>query len=164
MYTRGLLVFVVVLLIGYLIHTVLEYHDGLVIEPHYYCITLLAIILLPLPREWLHQRFVCARLARKRSGRASARMGDKLVEELSLDSRRVYPVALINFPSQEVRSMGLVTSSIAGDAPGSEYAVVYLPKGPGHAIMGYLRSVNVEDLEYTETVKILQQKTLTGQL
>ena len=71
-------------------------------------------------------------------------MEDRLVTELALDDRRGYPVVLVNWPNERIRSLGLVTATIAGKDKGSEFAAVFIPRGSGYGLKGYTRVVNVE--------------------
>lgn len=150
LYLRGLLVLLVLLLAGYLISSIAYYLEGVDADPRIVGASLVAILLLPLPLGWLQHRYLRGRLARMRSGRALGRMEDRLVAELALDERRGYPVVLINFPNKEIRSLGLVTALVAGNDPDSEFAMVFLPKGPGYGLKGNIRIVNVKELEYTD--------------
>lgn len=56
----------------------------------------------------------------------------------------------------------LVTATIAGKEQGSEFAAVFLPRGPGHGLKGNMRIINVDDLEYTDwTLQAFLQHQLT---
>lgn len=97
-----------------------------------------------------------------RSGRAMSRMEDRLVAELSLDQRRGYPVVLIDYPNKSIRSLGLMTATVVGTDQSSEYAVVFLPKGPGHGLKGQLLTLKLDELEFTDwSVQNLLQHLLT---
>ena len=150
LYIRGLLPLLAILVAWYLTSSLWRYLDGLLTDQQSVWALLLTILLLPLPLGWLQHRYLRSIFERMRSGRALSRMEDRLVAELSLDKRQGYPVVIIDFPNKQVRSLGLITALVAGAGPDSEFAVVFLPKGPGHGIKGSMRVVNVQDLEYTD--------------
>jgi uncharacterized membrane protein len=161
-YVRGLLISIIFVFLWYVINKLMHYLKGLEAEPQHYGMALLVILLLPFLLGWFQYRFLRSRLTRMRSGRAIGRMEDKLIAELSLDERRGYPVVLVDYPNKEVRSLGLMTATVVGATPDSEYGVVFVPKGPGNGIRGQLLTVNVKDLEYTDwNLQALLQCLLT---
>lgn len=58
-------------------------------------------------------------------------------------------VVLINFPSQQMKTVGLVTRMINDTSTGEELAVVYVPTSP-NPTSGYIEIVPVDDLTFTD--------------
>ena len=139
-----------ILVIWYLINFVWQSLDGFVATPGAATGSLALLFLLPLPLGWVQQNLLRKIFERTRPTRALGRMEDRLIAELSLDDRRGYPVVLVDVPNETVRSLGLVTATIAGKDTGSEFAAVFLPRGPGYGLKGSMRIVNVKDLDYTD--------------
>ena len=75
-------------------------------------------------------------------------MEERLSIELRPDDARGYQVALINFPSIEVRSLGLVNSTFREPETGRELAAVYLPGTPDPT-KGAIHVVAAADLVLT---------------
>lgn len=75
-------------------------------------------------------------------------MEERLSIEFRPDDARGYQVALINFPSLEVRSLGLVNSTFREPETGRELAAVYLPGTPDPT-KGAIHVVAAADLALT---------------
>ncbi|OBS10664.1 DUF502 domain-containing protein [Acidihalobacter prosperus] len=73
----------------------------------------------------------------------------KLLAALQQKPDNVQRVVLINFPSPEMRSVGLVTRTLIDSDTGRELAAVYVPTTP-NPTSGYLEIVPVEDLVPTD--------------
>ncbi|AOV16892.1 hypothetical protein BJI67_07295 [Acidihalobacter aeolianus] len=73
----------------------------------------------------------------------------KLLTALQQKPDNVQRVVLINFPSPEMRSVGLVTRTLVDSATGKKLAAVYVPTTP-NPTSGYLEIVPVEDLVPTD--------------
>lgn len=73
----------------------------------------------------------------------------KLLAALQQKPENVQRVVLINFPSPEMRSVGLVTRTLVDTATGKKLAAVYVPTTP-NPTSGYLEIVPVEDLVPTD--------------
>ncbi|AOU98198.1 hypothetical protein BI364_09735 [Acidihalobacter yilgarnensis] len=73
----------------------------------------------------------------------------KLLAALQQKPENVQRVVLINFPSPEMRSVGLVTRTLIDADTGRELAAVYVPTTP-NPTSGYLEIVPVEDLIPTD--------------
>ncbi len=58
-------------------------------------------------------------------------------------------VVLIDFPSPEMKTIGLVTRTLKDSTTGEELAAVYVPTSP-NPTSGYIEIVPVRDLTYTE--------------
>ena len=73
----------------------------------------------------------------------------KLLSALQQKPENVQRVVLINFPSSDMRSVGLVTRTLIDSDTGRELAAVYVPTTP-NPTSGYLEIVPVEDLVPTD--------------
>lgn len=58
-------------------------------------------------------------------------------------------VVLINFPSREMKTIGLITRILKDSASGEDLAVVYVPTAP-NPTSGYIEIVPVRDVIYTD--------------
>jgi uncharacterized membrane protein len=56
---------------------------------------------------------------------------------------------LINFPSPEMKAVGLTTGTLRKPATGQELAAVYVPTSP-NPTSGYIEIVRVQDITYTD--------------
>ncbi len=85
---------------------------------------------------------------------------DRLLKELSR-ARGTAQIVLIDWPSKEVRSMGVMTSTFRSRETGEELAAVYVPTAP-QTRLGYIRVVPVDSVEMTDwTLKQWQTYQLT---
>ncbi|MGF1548652.1 MAG: DUF502 domain-containing protein [Thiotrichales bacterium] len=73
----------------------------------------------------------------------------KLLSALQQKPDAVERVVLINFPSPEMRTVGLVTRVLEDEATGQQLAVVYVPTTP-NPTSGYVEIVPVENLIATD--------------
>lgn len=58
-------------------------------------------------------------------------------------------VVLIDFPSPEMKAVGLITGTLREPATGQELAAVYVPTSP-NPTSGYIEIVRVQDITYTD--------------
>lgn len=76
-------------------------------------------------------------------------------------ARKQVQIVIINWPSKEVRTMGLLTSTFTADDSGQQLAAVYVPTAP-QTRYGYIRVVSLEEVEFTDlTLKEWQLYQLT---
>lgn len=74
----------------------------------------------------------------------------------------VQRVVLINFPSREMKAVGLVTRTVVDEVSGRELAVVYVPTAP-NPTSGYMEIVPVENLVSLDwTIDEAMRFILTG--
>ena len=88
-------------------------------------------------------------MARNKTLRCVLRGEQRLVKEFAPDSRRGFPVALINWPNDRVRSYCVVTATYPGSEPNSEFATVFIPETPD-VRKGLLRVVSFDELEIVD--------------
>lgn len=113
----------------------------------------LAIAILTLG-PWLIGRvlelFLAGRLLQKQRGvRAYRRMESRLATEIKADHHRGYRVVLVDWPSAETRSLGLVVADLSEPATGRQLAAVYLPNTPDPT-KGAIQVVDAENLLTTD--------------
>ena len=85
---------------------------------------------------------------------------DRLLSEVSRAKQRTR-IVILNWPSNEVRTMGVMTATFKSNGSGREMAAVYVPTAP-QTKLGYIRIVAVEDVEFTDwTLKQWQLYQLT---
>jgi uncharacterized membrane protein len=162
LYLRGLLIVLVILLFWYLVDYVWGHLDNMVADTKTATAALILILLLPLPLGWIQKNVMRKAFDKSRPTRALGRMEDRLVAELAKDEGHGYSVVLVNHPSNEIRSLGLVTAMIAGKDDDTEFAAVFVPKGPGQGVRGKIHIINVKELEYTDwDLRMFLQHQLT---
>ncbi|MEM1070200.1 MAG: hypothetical protein AAGI63_14955 [Planctomycetota bacterium] len=99
-------------------------------------------------------------IGRKQAWRGLLSWDDRLIAELS-NARSKAQIVLINWPSSEVRTMGVLTSYLETANSKGRMAVVYVPTAP-QTRLGYIRVVAEEDVEATDwTLKQWQMYQLT---
>jgi uncharacterized membrane protein len=113
-------------------------------------IALVVVILLIVPWALGKLTEVPSRLLRtSRSMQMFRRMERKLTRELRPDESRGYRIALIDFPSTEVRTLGVLGSTFREPETGRELATVYLPGTPDPT-KGSLMVVALDHLALTD--------------
>ena len=65
------------------------------------------------------------------------------------DDQKVQRVVLIDFPSPEMKTVGLLTHSMRDSKTGEELAVVYVPTTP-NPTSGYLEILPIKSLTFTD--------------
>lgn len=73
----------------------------------------------------------------------------KAIVSLNTKPQGMERVVLINFPSPEMKAVGLVTKVIEDETTGRRKAVVYVPTTP-NPTSGYLEIVDIDDLTATD--------------
>ena len=114
---------------------------------------LVAIVILllgPWSLGKLTELFLAGRLFRRqRSVRALLRMEKRLSTELRVDDQHGYRVVLVDWPSAEIRSLGLVVADLIEPETSRELAAVYLPNTPD-PVKGEIRVVDAKDVVSTD--------------
>jgi len=86
---------------------------------------------------------------RQRGIRAIQQMEERLTTELRIDDRRGYRVVLVNWPSEENRSLGLIMADLLEPETGRPLAAVFLPNTPDPT-KGAIRVVSAQELVHTD--------------
>ena len=110
---------------------------------------LLAILVVPLVLGWLIGRLLYPTARRVRLLRAVLRGEERFFAEIAPDSRRGFPVVLVSWPNERIRSFGVVTATYPGSEPGGDLATVFLPGCP-NLRRGRLWCVPVDELEFID--------------
>lgn len=84
-------------------------------------------------------------LRRNRGVQMFRRMERRLAREFRPDESRGYQIALVDFPTREVRTLGVVGTTLREPETGRELVTVFLPGTPD-PIKGSLRVVSRDDL------------------
>jgi uncharacterized membrane protein len=108
-------------------------------------LTVVTILLVPPLLGSLVQFAILPVLGRWRKWNEITFLHEKVVGDLSKSDP---PIVLIDWPSQGVRTMGVVTSFFSETETNKELAAVYVPMAPGSK-SGYIRVVAKSDLAYT---------------
>ena len=87
-------------------------------------------------------------VGRKKSWRGLLGWDDRLISELSTAKSNAQ-IVILNWPSGEVRTMGVLTSEFSDPATGRRRGAVYVPTAP-QTRLGYLRIVDLSDVEFTD--------------
>ena len=106
------------------------------------------LVLIPLVAGWL-ARILLKSMEGRRNVEALQIMQEKLFAEVAKGDSRGFPVAFVNWPNPEFRSLGVITSTFRESKSGRELASIYLPGTPDPT-SGMLRVVAIEDLAMTE--------------
>lgn len=147
-YVRGLLAIAGVAVAFYAIYTVDQQLPDFGARGVNLAVALAVIVTVPAEVGWLSWKIMHPVLRRGRGSRYLLRAEERIVAEPSPDEeRRGYQVVLVNWPSRELRSVGVVTNMIAGP-DGEEYAAAYLPNVPGSRSSA-LRIVHTERTDWT---------------
>ena len=107
---------------------------------------LLGVVLVPPVLGWLIGRVLYPWMRRVRMLRALVQGEERFFTEFAPDSRRGFPVALVNWPNERVRSIGVITATYLGPESNRELAAVFLPGIPDLR-RGSLRIVPLDELE-----------------
>jgi len=73
----------------------------------------------------------------------------KLIEAFQTKPERIQRVVLINFPSSEMKAVGLVTRTMIDEHTGQELAAVYVPTSP-NPTAGFLEIIPIDDVIPTD--------------
>lgn len=113
-------------------------------------VAIVILILGPWVLGKLIDLFLAGRLFRRqRSVRALQKMENRLSTELRVDDQHGYRVVLVDWPSAEIRSLGLIVADFIEPETGRELAAVYLPNTPD-PVKGVIRVVAAEDAISTD--------------
>ena len=108
------------------------------------------LILGPWALGRLTELFLAGRLFRRQRGlRAFQRMEERLTTELRADEHHGYRVVLVNWPSSENRTLGLIVADFTEPDTGHELAAVFIPNTPDPT-KGSIRVVS-SGISYTPT-------------
>ena len=107
---------------------------------------LLIILFVPVLLGWSLRKFFYPFMKRFRTLRSVLRGEERFIKEFSMDERKGFPVALVNWPTEEVRAYCVIAATYPGIRQNQELATVFIPKTPD-VTKGYLRVVSLDELE-----------------
>lgn len=107
------------------------------------------LIVVPMLVGWFGHRVLNPLVRKWESAGGWLRWEERLVTELAADEQRGFLVVLVPFPSQEIRTLGLVTNTFPGPNGEGELATVFLPHLAPKPGTGALRIVPAASLEPT---------------
>jgi len=102
----------------------------------------------PLIVGWFAAKVVNPLLRNSRNIKGVAKWEDRIVRELAPDSERAFPVVLVPWPSETVKTMALLVDTYPSADGQGQLASVYLPGTPDPT-KGNLRVVATDKLVYT---------------
>lgn len=86
---------------------------------------------------------------KRRNQQAFQQMQERLGAELTPGGRQGYPVVVVGWPNDKVRTLGVVTATFRDGRTDREMAAVFLPGTPDPT-KGLMRVVAADDLERTD--------------
>ena len=111
-------------------------------------LAIILLVLIPLIAGWL-AGILLKSMQGRRNAESLQTMQKKLFVEVAQGDSRGFPVALVNWPNANCRTLGVITSTFKESRGDRELAAIYLPGTPDPT-SGALRVVAVEDLTVTE--------------
>ena len=126
-------------------------------------ILVLAILIVPPILGWLVGRLIYPWMRRFHGLRAMLRGEERFFTEIAPDSRRGFPVALVNWPTETVRSFCIITATYPDPESNREFATVFIPGTP-NLRRGRFQFVRVDELEIIDwtLTDVLQLYTTLG--
>lgn len=147
-YLHGVIAFVVIYAIAYVVTLLVPVFDFTGNRPLAITISILAILVGPPLVGSLILFGLFPLLGKKKGWRGLLAWDDRLLAEVS-DAKEKAQIVIINWPSDDVRTMGVLTATFASDEPGRQLAAVYVPTAP-QTRLGYIRIVSLDAIEFTD--------------
>ncbi|TWT85130.1 hypothetical protein CA13_66120 [Planctomycetes bacterium CA13] len=147
-YLHGLIAFVLIFAIAYLVTLLLPVFDFTGNRLLSIVVTVFAILVGPPMVGSVILFGVFPLLGKKEALRGLLRWDDRLLNEIS-DAKEKAQIVMINWPSEEVRTMGVLTSSFLSPEGATQLAAVYVPTTP-QTKLGYIRVVKLDQVEFTD--------------
>lgn len=147
-YVHGCIVFLVVSAVAYLVTRLVPIFESVGSPGLAVTLSILAILVAPPVAGSILLFGILPLLGKKEAWRGLTMWDDRLLSELSLAKQRTQ-IVILNWPSKEVRTMGVLTTRFPSDGSTRQMAAVYVPTAPP-AKFGYIHIIPVEDLEFTD--------------
>ena len=146
LWIRGMVILIMLLAAWLILRTAFPQlgRDDLSVEA--LAVVLVGLIVLPPVLGMLSRLFAPA--VTRLTGGGIQRWEDRIVQEFAPDDKRGFPVVLVPWPNERVRTPGLVTNTFPNTTGEGRLAVVFLPNTP-KARTGNLRILPEEDLIHT---------------
>lgn len=159
-YLHGFIAFLVIYVLAYVVTLLVPVFDNFGNRPLAIVLSIMAILVGPplVGSVILYGQFPL--LGKKEAWRGMLAWDDRLLTEVS-DAKEKARIVIINWPSEEVRTMGVLTSTFASQDQDKRLAAMYVPTAP-QTRLGYIRVVALDDIEFTDwTLKQWQLYQLT---
>ena len=154
---RGLIYVAAILVCWYLIKSIVPFLMELTGSRNAFVTLIVFVLLGPLFFGWLGAKVISPLIRNWSNTRSVMTLENRIVQELSPDDRHSFTVVLVPWPSEDVRSLALLTETYSSPDGEGELATVYIPATPVPR-SGFLRVVATDKLEYTDwTFKDLMQ-------
>ena len=147
-YLHGLIAFVAIYAIAYVVTLLVPVFDFTGNRVVAITLSILAILLGPPLIGSLILFGLFPMLGKREGWRGLLAWDDRLLSEVS-DAKQNARVVIINWPSKEVRTMGVLTATFASEDSCNQLAAVYVPTAP-QTRLGYIRVVGLDDVEFTD--------------
>ncbi len=99
-------------------------------------------------------------LGKKEAWRGVTAWDDRLFSQL-FSARQKVRIVIVNWPSREVRTLGVLTATLTSKDSDRQLAAVYVPTAP-QTRLGYIRVVSLDEVEFTDwTLRQWQMYQLT---
>lgn len=108
-----------------------------------------AVLLLPVSVGWIVGDLLLPRLSRWRGARSFFAFQEQLVTELAPDAARGYAIVIVDWPSSEIGTLGVLGSSTKHPGRDEEFAAVFMPKAPDPT-KGDIRMVSRSAIHITD--------------
>jgi len=117
-------------------------------QPLAITLSVLAILLVPPLVGFLILYGLLPLIGMKEAWRAVIGWDTRLFSQVSAAQQKTQ-IVIINWPSKEIRTMGILTSTFTADDSGKQLAAVYVPTAPTSRF-GYIRVVSLDEVEVTD--------------
>lgn len=159
-YLHGCIAFLLVYAMAYVVSRLVPLFDFIESPALSVFLAILAILILPPVVGSLVLYGLLPLLGKNEAWRGLEAWDDKLLSEVSRAKQRTR-IVILNWPSKEVRTMGILTATFDANDTSKQMAAVYVPTAP-QTKLGYIRIVAIDDLEFTDwTLKQWQLYQLT---
>jgi len=123
--------------------------QGLFVGMETVSVSLVALLLVPALVGMLNRKVIHPALRNWQALGGFVRWEDQIVKELSPDDEHGVSVVIVPWPSQTVRTLGLLSDTFQESENGPKLASVFIPNTPNPRT-GFLRVVRMDDLVVTD--------------
>lgn len=149
LWVHGALYIVAILVLWYFIHPAVSWLMDITGNRNAFIASAAFIVIGPLICGWLDLKLVRPLFRKWGKLKDITQWEDRVVQELSPDEERRFPVVLVPWPSEQVKTLGVLSRIHESRDAGEKLASVYLPGSPDPS-SGFLRVVPVDQLVYTD--------------
>ena len=146
-YLHGIIAFVVLFAMAYVVTRLLPIFDFTGSQPLAIALSVVAILFVPPLVGSLILYGILPLIGLKEGWRGVIGWDKRLFSQVSA-ARQSSQIVIINWPSKEVRTLGVLTSTFTADDSGKQLAAVYVPTAPSTRY-GYIRVVALDEVEVT---------------